>query len=64
VRVVYQGTSALDQVLQADLSKGTPPDVVVLPRPGDLQGYAATVWFPWAACSPAPTAGTARNGSG
>lgn len=40
VRVVYQGTSALDQVLQADLSKGAPPDVVVLPRPGDLPEYA------------------------
>jgi alpha-glucoside transport system substrate-binding protein len=46
IRYVYQGTSALDQVLEADLQKGTPPDVAVLARPGDLQQYAGAGLLP------------------
>jgi alpha-glucoside transport system substrate-binding protein len=37
----YTGTRALDQVLQADIDKGTPPDVVILPSPGALRAYAS-----------------------
>jgi alpha-glucoside transport system substrate-binding protein len=40
IQTSYQGTRALDQVLQADVSKGTPPDVVVLPSAGALRDYA------------------------
>ncbi|KQX94582.1 extracellular solute-binding protein [Streptomyces clavifer] len=41
IDVVYQGSSALSQVLAADLASGTQPDVVVLPGPGELTVYAA-----------------------
>ncbi|MGV9557341.1 ABC transporter substrate-binding protein [Streptomyces sp. NPDC003522] len=41
IDVVYQGSSALSQVLAADLAAGTQPDVVVLPGPGELMAYAA-----------------------
>ncbi|MEU0058309.1 extracellular solute-binding protein [Streptomyces sp. NPDC006334] len=41
IDVVYQGSSALSQVLAADLAAGTQPDVAVLPGPGELVAYAA-----------------------
>ncbi|MFJ4645451.1 ABC transporter substrate-binding protein [Streptomyces bobili] len=41
IDVVYQGSSALSQVLAADLAAGTQPDVAVLPGPGELMAYAA-----------------------
>ncbi|MPY57990.1 ABC transporter substrate-binding protein [Streptomyces spongiae] len=41
IDVVYQGSSALSQVLAADLAAGTQPDVAVLPGPGELTAYAA-----------------------
>lgn len=40
IHVVYQGSSAESQVLTADVQSGTPPDVAVLPGPGELAGYA------------------------
>lgn len=39
VEVAYQGTRALRQVLLSDVQKGTPPDVAVLPSPGELAAY-------------------------
>ncbi|WP_199752744.1 ABC transporter substrate-binding protein [Actinoplanes sp. ATCC 53533] len=39
IRVHFQGTRALNQVLTAEVLKGTPPDIAVLPSPGDLAGY-------------------------
>ncbi|BBC31345.1 hypothetical protein SGFS_026390 [Streptomyces graminofaciens] len=41
IDVRYEGSSALSQVLAADLAAGTPPDVAVLPGPGELMEYAA-----------------------
>jgi len=35
----YQGSRAVGQVLQADLQKGTLPDIVVLPSLGELASY-------------------------
>ncbi|MFI2435669.1 extracellular solute-binding protein [Streptomyces sp. NPDC018693] len=40
IDVVYQGSSALSQVLAADMAAGSPPDVAVLPGPGELLAYA------------------------
>ncbi|MGW7003304.1 extracellular solute-binding protein [Streptomyces sp. NPDC054933] len=40
VHVIYQGTTAESQVLKADVEAGTPPDIVVLPGPGELADYA------------------------
>lgn len=40
IHVSYQGSSALSQVLAADAEAGTPPDVAVLPGPGELADYA------------------------
>lgn len=40
IDVVYQGSSALSQVLAADMAAGNPPDVAVLPGPGELLAYA------------------------
>jgi alpha-glucoside transport system substrate-binding protein len=40
IDVVYQGSSALSQVLAADTAAGNPPDVAVLPGPGELLDYA------------------------
>jgi alpha-glucoside transport system substrate-binding protein len=39
IKVNYTGTRALNQVLQADVQKGQPPDVAVLPSPGELANY-------------------------
>ncbi|MBY8848104.1 ABC transporter substrate-binding protein [Saccharothrix longispora] len=39
IDVEYIGTTAPDQVLRADVQKGTPPHVAVLPSPGDLAAY-------------------------
>jgi alpha-glucoside transport system substrate-binding protein len=39
IRVDFQGTRALNQVLTAEVQKGTPPDIAVLPSPGDLASY-------------------------
>jgi alpha-glucoside transport system substrate-binding protein len=36
IKVSYTGTRALSQVLVADVQKGQPPDVAVLPSPGEL----------------------------
>ncbi|MFG1806261.1 ABC transporter substrate-binding protein [Streptomyces sp. NPDC049040] len=41
IHVIYQGSSAESQVLAADVESGTPPDVAILPGPGELAGYAA-----------------------
>ncbi|MFD6423725.1 ABC transporter substrate-binding protein [Streptomyces sp. NPDC060198] len=41
IDVIYQGSSALSQVLAADIAAGDPPDVAVLPGPGELLTYAA-----------------------
>ncbi|MFE1047317.1 extracellular solute-binding protein [Streptomyces olivaceus] len=40
IDVVYQGSSALSQVLAADMAAGDPPDVAVLPGPGELLAHA------------------------
>src|SRR5262245_2538992 len=39
IRVDFQGTRALNQVLTAEVQKGTPPDIAVLPSLGDLASY-------------------------
>ena len=39
IRVSYQGTRALNQVLTTEVQKGTPPDIAVLPSLGDLASY-------------------------
>src|SRR2546429_7160519 len=39
IRVHYEGTRALSQVLAADVQQGTAPDIAVLPSLGDLAGY-------------------------
>jgi alpha-glucoside transport system substrate-binding protein len=41
IHVIYQGSSAESQVLAADVETGTPPDVVILPGPGELADYAS-----------------------
>ncbi|MGA4837744.1 ABC transporter substrate-binding protein [Streptomyces sp. G45] len=41
IDVVYQGSSALSQVLAADMAAGNPPDVAVVPGPGELLAHAA-----------------------
>ncbi|MGW5351513.1 ABC transporter substrate-binding protein [Streptomyces sp. NPDC004031] len=40
IRVDYEGSSAESAVLAAEVEAGTPPDVAVLPGPGELAGYA------------------------
>ncbi|MFJ6654828.1 ABC transporter substrate-binding protein [Streptomyces sp. NPDC091377] len=40
IDVLYQGSSALSQVLAADVAAGSAPDVAVLPGPGELLAYA------------------------
>ncbi|MFY1669205.1 ABC transporter substrate-binding protein [Plantactinospora sp. WMMB334] len=39
VEVDYQGTRAVRQILLAEVQKGTPPDVAVLPTLSELAGY-------------------------
>lgn len=39
VRVIYQGTRALNEVLLSNVQNGTPPDVVILPSVGELGQY-------------------------
>jgi alpha-glucoside transport system substrate-binding protein len=39
IRVHYEGTRALSQVLASDVQQGTAPDIAVLPSLGDLAGY-------------------------
>ena len=39
IKVNYTGTRALSQLLSADVQKGQPPDVAVVPSPGELSGY-------------------------
>jgi alpha-glucoside transport system substrate-binding protein len=41
ITIDYTGTPAVNQVLQADVQKGQPPDVAVLSSPGELARYAA-----------------------
>ena len=41
ITIDYTGTAAVNQVLQADVQKGQPPDVAVLSSPGELARYAA-----------------------
>jgi len=41
VTIDYIGTPAVNQVLQADVQKGQPPDVAVLTSPGELARYAS-----------------------
>jgi len=40
IRVDYQGTTALREVLSSEVKAGTPPDIAVLPSPGELATYA------------------------
>ncbi|WP_086860535.1 ABC transporter substrate-binding protein [Streptomyces milbemycinicus] len=40
IRVEYQGTTALREVLLSDVRSGTPPDIAVLPSSGELTAYA------------------------
>lgn len=40
IRVEYVGTRAVGQVLQSDVQQGSPPDIAVLPSPGELASYA------------------------
>jgi alpha-glucoside transport system substrate-binding protein len=42
VHIDYTGTPAVNEVLQADVQKGQPPDVAVLSSPGELARYAAS----------------------
>ncbi|WP_370945407.1 ABC transporter substrate-binding protein [Amycolatopsis sp. cg5] len=42
IEVTYTGTRALSQVLRSDVQKGQPPDVAVLPSPGELATYVRT----------------------
>jgi alpha-glucoside transport system substrate-binding protein len=42
ITVNYTGTPAVNQVLQADVQKGQPPDVAVVSSPGDLARYAGS----------------------
>jgi alpha-glucoside transport system substrate-binding protein len=39
IKYSYQGTRGLDQVLQADVHNGNPPDIAILPSPGALATY-------------------------
>lgn len=41
IRVEYQGTTALREVLLSEVRSGTPPDIAVLPSSGELAAYAA-----------------------
>ncbi|OMI39545.1 ABC transporter substrate-binding protein [Streptomyces sparsogenes] len=41
IRVEYQGTTALREVLLSEVRSGTPPDIAVLPSSGELTAYAA-----------------------
>jgi alpha-glucoside transport system substrate-binding protein len=43
IRVDYQGTTALREVLSSEVKAGTPPDIAVLPSPGELATYADTL---------------------
>lgn len=40
IEVDYRGTRSVSQVLRSDVQKGRPPDVAVLPNPGELARYA------------------------
>ena len=40
IRVDYQGTTALREVLSSEVKAGTAPDIAVLPSPGELATYA------------------------
>ena len=42
ITIDYIGTPAVNEVLQADVQKGQPPDVAVLASPGELARYAAS----------------------
>jgi len=39
VRVRYQGTRAVSEVLASDVQNGNPPDIAVVPNPGELVTY-------------------------
>jgi alpha-glucoside transport system substrate-binding protein len=39
IQVDYIGSAAVDQVLQAGVQKGTPPDIAILPNLGDVARY-------------------------
>ncbi|QFU90908.1 ABC transporter substrate-binding protein [Amycolatopsis sp. YIM 10] len=39
IEVAYRGTRSVSQVLRSDVQKGRPPDVAVLPNPGELARY-------------------------
>ncbi|MFI0815003.1 ABC transporter substrate-binding protein [Streptomyces sp. NPDC021098] len=43
IRVDYQGTTALREVLSSEVKAGTRPDIAVLPSPGELATYADTL---------------------
>lgn len=39
IKVHYEGTTALSQVLPSEVQQGTPPDIAVLPSTGELAEY-------------------------
>ncbi|AXB43197.1 ABC transporter substrate-binding protein [Amycolatopsis albispora] len=39
IEVDYRGTRSVSQVLRSDVQKGRPPDIAVLPNPGELARY-------------------------
>jgi len=40
IRTAYRGTRALEETVQANLQRGTPPDIGILPSAGELAQYA------------------------
>ncbi|MGW2326561.1 ABC transporter substrate-binding protein [Streptomyces sp. NPDC001700] len=55
IRVDYQGTTALREVLSSEVKAGTPPDIAVLPSPGELATYADAPLVPLQKVLPART---------
>ncbi|MES4901066.1 MULTISPECIES: extracellular solute-binding protein [unclassified Streptomyces] len=69
IRVEYQGTTALREVLLSDVRSGTPPDIAMLPSSGELAAYARQGYLaglddvvPRAEYNPLWTPGLRENG--
>ncbi|MGY0059227.1 ABC transporter substrate-binding protein [Streptomyces sp. LZ34] len=69
IRVEYQGTTALREVLLSEVRSGTPPDIAVLPSSGELAAYARKDYLaeldgvvPRAEYNPLWTPGLKENG--
>ncbi|MDX3226315.1 ABC transporter substrate-binding protein [Streptomyces sp. ME19-01-6] len=70
IRVEYQGTTALREVLLSEVRSGTPPDIAVLPSSGELAAYAKKGYLaeldevvPRAEYNPLWTPGLTENGA-